>query len=141
MSLQRKLRTVQRAQEMSQNQKSLEDDRSCKPYDDEFRIDLTLQKASSCSEDDNAVGTVSASEVKPTADDAEQGVVKPPPSTAPDLQQQQQELPQPQPSQQQQEVQQQQQPPPPPPLHDTVDSPQDPTEKIPKQQVDYCHRT
>jgi hypothetical protein len=124
---------------MSQNQKSLEEEHSCKPYDDEFRIDLTLQKASSCSEDDNVVGTVSAAEVKPTADDAAQAVVKSPPMTAPDSQQQHQEETEPRPLQQQQEVQQQPPPPPPPlpPLHDAVDSPQDPTERIPKQQVNY----
>jgi hypothetical protein len=125
---------------MSQNQRSLEDEHSCKPYDDEFRIDLTLQKASSCSEDDNAVGTVSAAEVKQTTDDAAQAVVKPPPTTAPNSQQQQAQT-ELQPSEQQQEVQQPAPPPPPPPppLHDAVDSPQDPTERIPKQQVDYCH--
>jgi hypothetical protein len=120
---------------VSQNQKSLEDEHSCKQYDDEFHIDLTLQKASSCSEDDSVVGTVSAAEVKQTTDDSAQGVMKPLPMTATDLQQQQEQT-KPQPSQQQQEVQEVQQQPPPPPLHDIVDSPQDPTEKIPKPQVE-----
>jgi len=136
MSLQRKLRTVQRAQEMSQNQKSLEDDRNCKPYDDEFHIDLTLQKASSCSEEDNAVGTVSATEVKPAVGDATQGGVKSPASAVSDVQQQQQQLPPPQPLQQQQEIQQQQQQ---QQLSscDIVDSPQEPVDEVPKQQVAY----
>ncbi|KDR06596.1 ralA-binding protein 1 isoform X2 [Zootermopsis nevadensis] len=115
--LKRKLRTVQRAQEMSQNLKSLEDEHSCKPYDDEFCIDLTLQKASSYSEEDKAVSTVTATEIKPAADDGTQGVVMPLASAAPAVEQQQQEV---QPQQ---------------PLRDTVDSPQDTADKIPKQQV------
>lgn len=123
---------MQRAQEMSQNQKSLEEDHSCKPYDDEFRIDLTLQKASSCSEEDKVISTVTATEIKLTADDRTQGVVKPLASAAPDVQQQQ-ELPPPQAPPQQQEAQPQQ------PSYDNVDSPQDPTDKIPKQQVDCYH--
>jgi hypothetical protein len=128
MMLQRKLRTVQREQEMSQNQKSLEDDHSSKPYDDEFQIDLTLQKASSCSEEDKAISTVITIDTKLTADNGIQGVVKPVASA--DVQQQQQEISPPQPSQQQREVEQQQ------PSCDTVDSPQDPTDNIPKQEVD-----
>jgi hypothetical protein len=115
---------------MSQNQKSLEDDHSCKPYDDEFHIDLTLQKASSCSEEDKAISTVTATEIKLTADDVTQGAVKPVVSAAPDMQQLQQEI---LPPQQQQELQPQQ------PSYDTVDSPQEPTERIPKQQVDCYH--
>ena len=139
--LQRKLRTVQRAQEMSQNQKSLEDDHNCKPYDDEFHIDLTLQKASSCSEEDNAGSAVSTGEGKLTVDDATRGTANPPASILPN----QQESPPPQTSHQQEEVQQQeqleqqqqQQQQQQQPLHDTVDSPQDPTDHIPKQQVGF----
>ena len=144
--LQRKLRTVQRAQEMSQNQKSLEDDHNCKPYDDEFQIDLTLQKASSCSEEDYAGSAVSTGEVKLTVDDAAQGTANPPDSIMPNQQespppqtshqqeevQQQEQQQQQQQEQQQQQQQQQQQP-----LQDTVDSPQDPTDHIPKQQVGF----
>ena len=111
---------------MSQNQKSLEDDHNCKPYDDEFQIDLTLQKASSCSEEDNASSAVNTGEVKLTGDDVAQGTANLPASVTPN----QQESPPPQTSHQQEEVQQQQQP-----LHDTVDSPQEPTDHIPKQQV------
>ncbi|XP_049785884.1 ralA-binding protein 1 [Schistocerca cancellata] len=51
--LKRKLRTVQRSQEMNHGQKSLEE----KPPEDEFHIDLSLQKFHSCSEDDTVVGT------------------------------------------------------------------------------------
>ena len=147
--LQRKLRTVQRTQEMNQNQKSLEDDHNCKPYDDEFQIDLTLQEASSCSKEDNAGSAVSTGEVKLTVDDATQGTSNPPDSVTPNKQ----ESPPPQTSHQQEEVQeeeeqqqqqqqhqrqhQQQQQQQQRRLQDTFDSPQDPTDHIPKQQVGF----
>lgn len=40
---------------MSQNQKSMDEER--KPSEEEFRMDLTLQKAHSCSEEDTAIPT------------------------------------------------------------------------------------
>ncbi|KAJ9595901.1 hypothetical protein L9F63_012920 [Diploptera punctata] len=109
------LRIVQRAQEMSQNQKSLEEDRSTKICDDEFRIDLTLQKASSCSEEDTMLSTASTSEVKPSGSDV--ASAKPSPDEPVPPQQQQQQVAQTQSSQ------------------DVVDSPQDAVDMVPKQQV------
>ncbi|XP_063221745.1 ralA-binding protein 1 [Bacillus rossius redtenbacheri] len=52
--LKRKLRTVQRAREMSQVQKSV--DESHQANEEEFHMDLTLQKARSCSEEEAPVG-------------------------------------------------------------------------------------
>jgi hypothetical protein len=132
---------------MSQNQKSLEEDHSCKPYDDEFHINLTLQKASSCSEEDSAVNVVSTGEVKLTADDTAQGTANPPASTAPNQQESpppqtvhhQEEVQQEQQHEQQHQQQQEQQPHPHQPLQDTVDSLQEPAGQIPKQQVDFYH--
>ena len=161
---QRKLRTVQRAQEMSQNQKSLEEDRSTKICDDEFRIDLTLQKASSCSEEDTMLSTANASEIKhaggdtasakPSPDEQQAQAlpsltlqqqaqaVAPPPAT------QQQIVPPPpasqQPPQTSSSSSQQATPPSQPEIsrqssQDVVDSPQETVEMLPKQQVQYSY--
>ncbi|XP_067012581.2 ralA-binding protein 1 isoform X2 [Anabrus simplex] len=79
--LKRKLRTVQRAQEMSHNQKSLEEDRSSS---NEFRIDTTLQKARSCSEEDTSVAeTKLALETQPSVEKVESVPAEPVAEPAP----------------------------------------------------------
>ncbi|GLH11212.1 RalA-binding protein 1 [Gryllus bimaculatus] len=67
--LKRKLRTVQRAQEAVQNQRSLDEDRcSNKMYDDEFHIDTTLQKARLGSEDETITSVVESRQIMPPND-------------------------------------------------------------------------
>lgn len=51
---QRKLRTVQKTEESYRNQKSLDEKQVA---EDEFQVDLALQKPLSCSEDETGIGT------------------------------------------------------------------------------------